>query len=136
MLLFVVVQPDERTCCWGFVAARVRVPCTTTTELFGMRVTIRIVGRKSGGEPWLEEACTMYRTRLKPSGIEIVTEWYKHDDALIKSVLQDYEKQKDLPIILLDPTGKTYSSEELATELYRMLEMGGSRVVFVIGGGE
>jgi 23S rRNA (pseudouridine1915-N3)-methyltransferase len=78
----------------------------------------------------------MYRTRLKPSGIEIVTEWYKHDDALIKSVLQDYEKQKDLPIILLDPTGKTYSSEELATELYRMLEMGGSRVVFVIGGGE
>jgi 23S rRNA pseudoU1915 N3-methylase RlmH len=98
-----------------------------------MRVTIRIVGRKSGGETWLEDACNMYLTRLKPSGLEIITEWHKQDAALIKSVQQDHDKQ--LPIILLDPTGNSYTSEKLASEFYRLLELGGSRVVFVIGGG-
>jgi 23S rRNA (pseudouridine1915-N3)-methyltransferase len=99
----------------------------------GLKVTIRIVGRKQGGEDWLDEACDMYLTRLKPSGLEVITEWHKNDAALCKGVVADYEKNS--PVVLLDPSGKSYKSEELTDFMYRGLEEGGSRLVFVIGGG-
>lgn len=98
-----------------------------------LKVTIRIVGRKQGGEDWLEQACDMYLTRLKPSGVEAVTEWHKNDAALVKGVLADREKNS--PVVLLDPTGTSYTSEKLTQSMYRWLEEGGSRLVFVIGGG-
>lgn len=105
----------------------------TTMLLMGLKVTIRIVGRKTS-EQWLEDACDMYLQRLKPSGIEIETIWHKNDAALVKCVSADY---KNAPtVVLLDPTGKTCTSEKLADDIYRWLELGGSRLVFVIGGAE
>lgn len=107
--------------------------CVRGRRLYAMKVTIRIVGKKTGGFKWLDEACSMYQTRLKP-GIELETEFHKSDDALIKGVRGDYDK--DNTVVLLDPKGKKYTSENLAEDIYKWFEMGGSRLVFVIGGGE
>jgi hypothetical protein len=106
---------------------------THSTLSMGLKVTIRIVGRKQGGEDWMEQACDMYLARLKPSGLEIGTEWHKNDAALVKGVTTDHEK--NTPVVLLDPAGTTLTSEKLTDSIYRWLEQGGSRLVFVIGGG-
>jgi Predicted SPOUT methyltransferase len=103
------------------------------TLRMGLKVTIRIVGRKQGGEDWMEQACDMYLARLKPSGLEIATEWHKNDAALVKGVTTDHEK--NTPVVLLDPAGTTLTSEKLTDNIYRWLEQGGSRLVFAIGGG-
>ena len=113
---------DER--CWS----------ATTILQMGLKVTIRIVGRKTS-EQWLEDACDMYLQRLKPSGIEMETIWHKNDAALVKGVGTDYDKSA-ATVVLLDPTGKTYTSETFADNIYKWLEEGGSRLVFVIGGAD
>jgi len=110
-----------------------QLPSLSSSQMYGMKVTIRIVGRKSGGETWQEDACNMYLRRLKPSGLEVETEWYKNDNALVKGVTADNDKRT--PVVLLDPTGRSYSSEKLAESMYQWIEDGGSRLVFVIGGG-
>jgi hypothetical protein len=104
-----------------------------STLYMGMKVTIRIVGKKTGGEPWLADACSMYETRLRPANIDIDTQWHKNNEGLVKGVEGDYTK--GVPIVLLDPLGKTRSSEKLATDFYDWIEQGGSRLIFVIGGG-
>ncbi|KAL3942397.1 MAG: hypothetical protein SGBAC_003391 [Bacillariaceae sp.] len=100
----------------------------------GMKVNIRIVGRKSGGETWLEDACEMYLTRLRPSGVEVDTTWHKDNPALIKGVETDASKGN--MVVLLDPLGKTKTSEQFSEDLYEWLDRGGSRMSFVIGGAE
>lgn len=101
--------------------------------LYALQVTIRLVGRK--GDKWIEEGVDMYQKRLKSANLDLETVWYKTDDALIQSVIGDYQKQR--PVILLDPNGKIpSSSEEFATNLYQWLEQGGSRTTFVIGGAQ
>jgi 23S rRNA (pseudouridine1915-N3)-methyltransferase len=103
----------------------------------GMEIKIRIVGRnKSGGESqkWLEEAYDMYDTRLRSSNVGVDTIWHKNDDDLIKGVEGDADKGHS--IVLLDPIGKTCTSEQFSNNMYRWLEDGGSRLVFVIGGAE
>lgn len=111
---------------------------TSTTLCMGRKVTIRIVGRKQGGEEWLEEACDMYLQRLKPTGFEVYTEWYKSNDALLKVHHEQSSSQttsKHVPIVLLDPTGIRCTSESFTDKVYQWLEEGGSRLVFVVGGG-
>jgi 23S rRNA pseudoU1915 N3-methylase RlmH len=81
----------------------------------------------------LDEACSIYQTRLRPSGIEVETEWHKSNEALVKGVEGDYSKGNS--VVLLDPKGKSSTSEKLAVDVYKWLEAGGSRLVFVIGGG-
>ena len=98
----------------------------------GMSVKIRIVGRKNGSEQWLEDAYSMYETRLRPSNLDVETLWHKSDPELIKAVVAD--KEKGHTIILMDPTGKMRSSEQFSEDLFSWMEEGGSRVVFVIGG--
>ena len=105
----------------------------TRFQLDAMQVTIRIVGKKSGGEKWIDEACSMYQTRLRPANIDVETTFLKSDDALVKAVEGDYSKGN--AVVLLDPEGKTCTSEKLAVDVYKWLEAGGSRLVFVIGGG-
>jgi len=56
--------------------------------LFGIKATIRIVGRKTS-EKWIEDGCKMYETRLKPNNVDVQTEWCKTNDALIKNVKSD-----------------------------------------------
>lgn len=100
----------------------------------GLKVNIRIVGRKSGSESWLEDACEMYLTRLRPSGVQVETTWHKDNPALIKGVESDFAKQN--VVVLLDPLGKTKTSEQFSCDLYDWLDRGGSRMSFVIGGAE
>lgn len=98
-----------------------------------MKVNIRIVGRKSS-EPWLEEGCAMYETRLRPSNVEVETTWHKDNPALVKGVESD--RQKGHSVVLLDPLGTTKTSERFAEDMYEWLDRGGSRLSFVIGGAE
>ena len=39
-------------------------------------------------------------------------------------------------MVLLDPLGKTRTSEKLSEDIYNWLDLGGSRLSFVIGGAE
>jgi hypothetical protein len=119
---------------WIASTSRSPVRSASSTLYMGMKVTIRIVGKKTGGEPWLADACSMYETRLRPANIDIDTHWHKNNEGLIKGVEGDYTK--GVPIVLLDPLGKTRSSETLATDFYDWIEQGGSRLIFVIGGGK
>lgn len=100
----------------------------------GLDVRIRMVGRKNGGEAWLESAYKMYDTRLKPSGLSVTTQYHKSDGELIKGVEAD--EAKNHKVILLDPLGKLCTSEEFSENMYNWLEAGGSRLTFVIGGAD
>lgn len=99
-----------------------------------MKVTIRIVGRPKS-EKWIEEACGIYQKRLKGGSaqIDVSTEWYKSNDSLLKAIENDLGK--NFKVILLDPRGADCTSEQFATKFYRWMEDGGSRLVFVVGGG-
>lgn len=100
----------------------------------GMEINIRIVGRKNGSESWLNDAYTMYETRLKPSLLDVQTTWHKNDNDLIKGI--DSDLKKNNVICFLDPLGSAVTSEELSTQIYDWLELGGSRLSFIIGGAE
>lgn len=117
----------------------IRMPPIGTTScannnnwVMGMQVKIRIVGRKNGGEKWLDEACSVYETRLRSSTLDVETHWYKNDQDLVKGVEADLAKAHS--VVLLDPAGKMRSSEDFTADLYKLLEVGGSRLVFVVGG--
>jgi hypothetical protein len=97
----------------------------------GMEVKIRIVGRKNGCEQWLEDAYTMYETRLRSLNLVVETLWHKSDSDLIKGV--DADRDKGHTIVLMDRSGNLRSSEQFSEELFSWFEEGGSRVVFVIG---
>ena len=100
----------------------------------GMQVKIRIVGRRSGSEKWLEDAYNMYATRLRASPLEVETVWHKTDQDLIKGVQGDLDKNH--VVVLLDPKGKQRTSEMFGEEIFSWLNRGGSRLAFVIGGAE
>jgi 23S rRNA (pseudouridine1915-N3)-methyltransferase len=116
------------------LSARQRVASSSTTRCMGLKTTIRIVGRKSGSESWLEDACSMYETRLKPANIDVQTEWHKNDQSLTKGVQSDYVR--NVPVVMLDPRGKRFTSEQFTDDFYKWMEIGGSRMVFCIGGAE
>lgn len=100
----------------------------------GMQVKIRIVGRKSGSEQWLEDAYNMYATRLQSSPLTVETTWHKNDSDMIKGV--EFDLSKNHVVVLLDPKGKQCTSEVFAQHLFDWLDRGGSRLSFVIGGAE
>lgn len=99
----------------------------------GLQIKIRTVGRKNGNEPWLDDAYSMYETRLS-STLQVETTWHKNNGDLIKGISIDQDKGHS--IVLLDPTGQTMTSERLTERMYEWLDRGGSRLVFVIGGAE
>ncbi|VEU41361.1 unnamed protein product [Pseudo-nitzschia multistriata] len=106
---------------------------TRSVLYMGMKVNIRIVGRKTS-EPWLEEGVEMYEKRLRPSNVEVETTWHKDNAALIKGV--DADRSKNHKVILLDPTGTQPTSEKFSEKVYQWLDEGGSRLSFIIGGAE
>ncbi|KAL7566431.1 hypothetical protein ACA910_000912 [Epithemia clementina (nom. ined.)] len=110
------------------------------TRQFAVKVIVRIVGKKSSGEKWIDQGCQMYETRLRPNNVDVVTEWYKTNDALVRSVQNDISKSTTgttAPIILLDLSlGKETTSEGFSNMFYDWAELGGSRLVFVIGGAD
>eukprot|EP00980_Cylindrotheca_fusiformis_P016765 scaffold5048_cov121-Cylindrotheca_fusiformis.AAC.16 len=118
----------------SFAKLQVHRRTSSSSIWMGMKVNIRIVGRKSGSEAWLDEACEMYLTRLRPSNVEVETTWHKDNPALAKGV--DGDKNKGHTVVLLDPLGSTKTSERFSSDLYDWLDQGGSRLSFVIGGAE
>ena len=99
----------------------------------GMKINIRIVGRKSS-EPWLEEGVEMYEKRLRPSNVEVDTTWHKDNAALMRGI--DMDRSKNHKVICLDPLGTQQTSEKFTENAYQWLDEGGSRLSFVIGGAE
>lgn len=108
-------------------------PSSTTLHM-GLQIKIRIVGRKNGGEKWLDQSYSTYETRLKPTNLEVTTHWHKNDDDLLKNIQADTSKNHK--VILLDPLGKMCTSEVFSDKMYDWLEVGGSRLTFCIGGAE
>ncbi|KAL7465711.1 hypothetical protein ACHAXS_006033 [Conticribra weissflogii] len=106
----------------------------TSPMKMGLEIKIRIVGRKNGGEQWLESSYSTYEKRLKPTNLQVTTQWHKNDDDLVKAVEGD--EAKNHPVVLLDPLGKMCTSEKFCDDMYKLLEEGGSRLTFVIGGAE
>mmetsp|Transcript_13374 Transcript_13374/g.15351 ORF Transcript_13374/g.15351 Transcript_13374/m.15351 type:complete len:234 (-) Transcript_13374:77-778(-) len=106
---------------------------SSTVLYMGMKVNIRIVGRKSS-EPWLEDGVDMYEKRLKPSTVEIETTWHKDNIALMKGYELDCSKNHR--VICLDPTGTQHTSETFTKKIYQWLDEGGSRLSFIIGGAQ
>ena len=107
---------------------------SSTLLTMGFEIKIRIVGRKNGCEPWLNEAYEMYVKRLRSSQMNVGTVWHKTNNELVKGVAADRHKRQS--IVLLDPQGLKRTSEEFSEDVYRWLEEGGSRLSFVIGGAE
>ncbi|KAL9184633.1 hypothetical protein ACHAXT_012603 [Thalassiosira profunda] len=107
--------------------------CTITITM-GMEVKIRMVGRKGGGEKWLDAAYSTYETRLRSSNLSVTTQYHKNDVELIKGTEAD--ESKNHKVVLLDPMGKMFTSEAFSDNVYNWLEEGGSRLTFVIGGAE
>ena len=104
------------------------------TISMGLEVKIRMVGRKNGGEKWLESAYSTYDTRLKSTNMKVSTQYHKNDIELIKGVESDESKSHSC--VLLDPLGKMCTSEVFSEKMYNWLQDGGSRLTFVIGGAE
>lgn len=100
----------------------------------GLQVKIRIVGRKNGGEKWLDQSYSTYETRLKPTNLDVTTHWHKNDEELLKNIESDISKNHK--VILLDPLGKMCTSEVFSDNMYKWLEIGGSRLTFCIGGAD
>ena len=111
-----------------------RPHASSSTLRMGLQVKIRIVGRKNGGEKWLDQSYSTYETRLKPTNLDVTTHWHKNDDDLLKNIEADISKNHK--VILLDPLGKMCTSEAFSDQMYDWLEVGGSRLTFCIGGAE
>ncbi|KAM3573833.1 hypothetical protein VYU27_004178 [Nannochloropsis oceanica] len=100
------------------------------TPTCGLQINIHIRGKRTGGEEYLNDAYLEYTKRLRPV-LELETIWHKTDEELKAAVAKE-----KAPVICLDERGKQLPSLELADVLYKRLEEGGSRLVFVIGGAE
>lgn len=88
-----------------------------------IKVKIFSIGKTK--ESWLEEALQEYTKRLK-STATFEWLWAKNNDQLIEWV------ESEDSVICLDPNGKLMTSEQFAN----LVEKGGSRLSFVIGGAE
>jgi 23S rRNA (pseudouridine1915-N3)-methyltransferase len=106
-----------------------------------MKIFLMAIGDKE--EPYLTEGYRIYEERLKhylPSFTSVVIPGLKAGkitkealmEAEAKEILRKIEPS-DL-IILLDSKGKTYNSEEFATYIQTLLNKGGKRLIFILGG--
>ncbi len=80
-------------------------------------------------EPWLKDAIEEYSRRLQPI---LSIEWHLlKTDAQLSQLLS-----KEPSYVALDPTGKTFTSEDFSSWLVSTLFAESSRLSFVIGGAE
>ncbi len=91
------------------------------------KVKILSIGKTK--ETWLEDALSEYIKRLTPiAAIEFV--WAKNEAQLLQLA------EKEASIVCLDASGKQMDSEQFAVFIQEKLELGGTRLTFVIGGPE
>ena len=136
LLLLLMLMAHGDAFAWSIITTHHHRPqhASSTTLCMGLQVKIRIVGRKNGGEKWLDQSYSTYETRLKPTNLDVTTHWHKNDDDLLKNIQADISKNHK--VILLDPLGKMCTSEVFSDQMYDWLEVGGSRLTFCIGGAE
>lgn len=92
-----------------------------------LKLKILSVGKTK--EKWLNDACNEYLKRLQ-AVVHIESAWAKDTSQLIEWV------QRETHYLCLDPAGRLFTSEELASFLTQQWEKGGSRLTLVIGGAE
>ena len=90
---------------------------------------IKILSVGKTKEQWLLDAFSEYEKRMR-SAVKFDCVWAKNDEQLKMYA----SKEKNL--ILLDPNGDLMTSEQFSSFLVNQLELGGSRVTFVIGGAD
>jgi len=93
------------------------------------RVVILSVGKTK--EDWLNTAVDEYVKRLRASSVELECMWVKDDAALSARAAEQPGS-----LIVLDERGALYTSEAFSHVMYELLEEGGSRLTFVIGGAD
>ena len=89
---------------------------------------IHIVGKKSGGEPFINEGISEYEKRLS-STITIQSYFHKTDDDLVTAV--SAQKYKTF---CMDENGSEYTSRDFSKLVFQSFEESGAHVTFVIGG--
>jgi len=97
------------------------------------RIAIHMVG-KPCERGWEATAVADYSKRLAggaPS-IEVETQFHKTDEQLVRAV----DRCSGHTTVVLDEKGALLTSEEFEELVFARLEMGGSRLAFVIGGAD
>lgn len=89
---------------------------------------IHIVGKKSGGEDFINDGISEYEKRLS-STINIQNYFHKTDDELVTAI----NSQKYLTFCL-DENGFEYTSREFSKIVFDSFEESGAHITFVIGG--
>ncbi|MBA3958722.1 MAG: 23S rRNA (pseudouridine(1915)-N(3))-methyltransferase RlmH [Parachlamydiaceae bacterium] len=92
-------------------------------------IKIKIISVGKNKEEWLETALNEYVKRLTPIAT-LSFQWAKDDQHLLDIAL------KEPLLICLDPQGSSLSSEEFSSFLHQKLQLGGSRLTFIIGGAD
>ncbi|NGX39320.1 MAG: Ribosomal RNA large subunit methyltransferase H [Chlamydiae bacterium] len=92
-------------------------------------VKLKIFSIGKTKEPWLKLAIEEYTTRLRPI---LSIEWHlpKTDEQLVQLLT------KEKTYYALDPSGKSFTSEEFSHWLFSEIDHGGSRMNLVIGGAD
>lgn len=106
-----------------------------------MKIQFSLVGKTT--EPYLREGCSIFENRLKhynPFEVNYIPD-IKNAGKLSSDQLKQKEGeailsrlQADDYLVLLDENGKTYNSEQFAKQLEKLLQSGGRRLIFQIGG--
>ncbi|MFK7807360.1 MAG: 23S rRNA (pseudouridine(1915)-N(3))-methyltransferase RlmH [Saprospiraceae bacterium] len=106
-----------------------------------MKIEFSVVGKTN--ESYLREGCTIFEKRLKhynPFEVVYIPD-IKNAGKLSPSQLKQKEGetilnrlQSDDYLVLLDEKGKIFTSEQFAKQLDKLLQSGGRRIVFQIGG--
>ena len=116
----VLLRLKNNSACGKFL--KLVCPCRS------LNVNLFVVGKRSGGEPWIADGCFEYEKRLKPI-MSIQTTFFKDDDGLIRAA-----QSNKCPIIALDENGRQCTSHEFTDLLYKTLGEGGASTTFIIGG--
>lgn len=100
----------------------------TGTLVCQLTTHIHIVGKKSGGEDFINDGISEYEKRLS-STMNIQTYFYKTDDELVSAI----NSQKYLTFCM-DENGFEYTSREFSKIVFDSFEESGAHITFVIGG--
>ncbi|CAM9844751.1 unnamed protein product, partial [Choristocarpus tenellus] len=96
----------------------------------GLKVLVRIKGKRSREEDYTSQAYNEYAKRLRPV-LSLETIWHKTDDDMEAAVRSDAGV-----VVCLDEGGSQMNSQTFSSFLFSKLEEGGSRLTFVVGGAD
>lgn len=102
---------------------------TNSVTRMHLTTNIFIVGKRNGGEEWIQNGCLEYEKRLQPV-MNIQTVFLKSDEELVR-----VSRTLKGTVFALDENGKQSTSIEFSNILYEKgFRDGGSYVNFLVGG--